>query len=189
MLGYNIPADTQEVWFWDNSITYVEAEYYKNLPYLDVILLDHNAILDIEDFAFVHVPSVTVIKLHENKLSVICKNIFAGLSNLTTLFLAHNEIHEIQLESFKDNSALEDLRLHHNFLQVCYRINFCDTFVALILQYFGMEGFFSCRPVFKLSKLDHYYGTCIFKELQLNILKQVFIGHLIITTGFVCMHV
>ena len=116
MLNYSIPPDTQEVWFHSNSISHVPAEYFKNLPNLGLILLRNNLILDLDDFSFVHVPTVVQIQLQYNKLTVIRKNIFAGLPNLGWLFLSRNEIHEIQLGSFKENSALMYVHLDHNSL-------------------------------------------------------------------------
>ena len=117
MLNYTIPSNTQEVWFYYNSISHVPAEYFKNLPNLRLILLQENVITDLDDFSFVHVPTVVQIQLQHNKLTVIRKNFFAGLPNLGSLFLSQNDIHEIQLESFRENSALEYLHLNHNSLE------------------------------------------------------------------------
>ncbi len=117
LLDYPIPANTEKVKFQQNLLTHVPAGYYKNLPNLTIILLQHNSILDLDDFSFFQVPSVTEIELHQNQLSVIRKNMFAGLPNLHKLYLSVNKIHEIQPESFRENSALRTLLLSQNLLQ------------------------------------------------------------------------
>ncbi len=117
MSGYSIPGNTEQVWFHQNSLTHVQAGYFKNLPYLTQIYLYSNDISSVDDFAFVQVPSLTYISLGNNKLSVIRKNMFSGLPHLASLALNDNMINTIESGTFKDNTALTWLSLYGNQLE------------------------------------------------------------------------
>lgn len=116
-LGYSIPGNTEFIRFDVNSITHVQAGYFKNLPNLTKIHLFMNDISNIDDYAFANISTVTYISLGTNKLSVIRENMFSGLPNLSKLYLYSNLIHTIESRSFKDNTVLTLLALERNSLQ------------------------------------------------------------------------
>ncbi len=74
MTTLTIPYSTIIVRFSHNQITYVPANYFKNLTSLNKIFLDHNRIPDINDSAFSQVHSVRHIWINNNQLSVIRGN-------------------------------------------------------------------------------------------------------------------
>ncbi len=114
-----IPGNTTIVRFSHNQISFVPANYFKNLTSLIKIFLDHNGMTDIEDSAFSQVPSVRHIWINNNQLTVIREMMFSGVPNLSMLRLYANQIHTIEEGSFKENVALTTLDLIRNSLQVC----------------------------------------------------------------------
>ncbi len=140
MSNYSIPADTERVWFGYNSITRVQAGYFKDLSNLTEIGLQSNDISDIDDCAFSHVPSVTLIKHAWNKLSVIRKNMFSGLPNLAELRIQNNLIHTIEVGSFRQNTALVTLLLWGNLLQTIPELMFDPQNHPSGLSYFEIDG-------------------------------------------------
>ncbi len=114
---HTIPGTTTYFRFRSNSISFVPANYFINLPSLDKIGLHYNVITDIADAAFSQVPTVTSIKLYYNQLTVIREMMFSGLPNLATLRLSRNQIYLIEPGSFKGNTVLTYLSLGDNSLE------------------------------------------------------------------------
>ncbi len=112
-----IPATTTQVFFNSNKITFVPANYFKNLPSLDLIAFSYNRITDIADSAFSAVPMVRKIYLNNNKLSIVRQHMFSGLPNLTILYLSSNKVHTIEPGSFKDLRSLTTLRMPDNSME------------------------------------------------------------------------
>ncbi len=96
IMVHTIPGATTSVNFMENLVTYIPGNYFKNLPNLDEIVLDTNAITDVADSAFYQVHTVTKIYLRKNRLTVIREMMFSGLPNLGWLWLNHNQIHTVQ---------------------------------------------------------------------------------------------
>ncbi len=114
---HTIPGATTVARFQFNSISFVPANFFVNLPSLLEIWLGENVITDIDNSTFSAVPTVTLIALHSNQLTVIREMMFSGLPNLGTLWLTHNAIHTVELGCFKDNTALTLLDVYDNYLQ------------------------------------------------------------------------
>ena len=117
MLDYSIPENTEKIDFNQNSITHVQAGYFKNLPNIIEIHLYSNDIDKVDEWAFVEVASVSKIDLGYNQLMVIHENMLSGLQNLAWLSLQGNGIHTIEDRSFKDLTALTFLAMHYNSLK------------------------------------------------------------------------
>ncbi len=117
ILNYTIPWDTEWVRCDKNLITVVPAGYFQNLSSLDRVDFWNNLISDVEDFAFVDVPTVTWICLWKNRLRVIRRNMFSGLPLLELLELDENMIYTIQSGSLENKPALEGLVLSRNSLE------------------------------------------------------------------------
>ncbi len=137
---HTIPGGTTIVWFGQNSITYIQGNYFKNLLNLREIWLPLNAITDISDSAFAQVPTVTEICLHYNELTVVREMMFSGLPNLAKLRLDYNQIHTVEALSFKDNTALTYLNLEWNSLQSVPRSVFDPTNYPTNLNDFRMRS-------------------------------------------------
>ncbi len=114
--NYTIPGTTTQIRFGYNLISFIPANYFKNLSSLQQIHLQFNNIIDIADSAFSLVTTVMVISLHDNKLSVIREHMFSGLPNLLMLMLNQIEIYKIEENSFHGNTVLAMLLLRDNLL-------------------------------------------------------------------------
>ncbi len=117
IVAYTPPGNAVDIRFQQNFISHVPAGYFVNLPSLNRILLNLNAITSIDDQAFTGTPSVTHIFLDNNQLTIIYELTFAGLPNLEMLSLSFNQIHTIETASFHGNTALTTLDLRDNFLE------------------------------------------------------------------------
>ena len=145
MINYTIPKTTEWVLLYRNSITHVQAGYFKDLSNLTHIILYSNYISDIDDFAFIEVPSVKFIDLNGNKLSVIHTHMFWGLPNLAELYLGSNMVHTIESGSFKQNAALINLALYGNLLETVSQCIFDSLNHPTNLHFFIFENPLSCN--------------------------------------------
>ncbi|XP_052866932.1 leucine-rich repeat-containing protein 15-like [Anopheles cruzii] len=76
--------------------------------------LTANSISVIESFAFVFLPSLTVLLLAQNKLQTLPGNVFTPLTVLSTINLASNELRVLEEGLFSTNAHLTTIQLQNN---------------------------------------------------------------------------
>ncbi|XP_052870731.1 protein toll-like, partial [Anopheles cruzii] len=76
--------------------------------------LTANSISVIESFAFVFLPSLTVLLLAQNKLQTLPGYVFTPLTVLSTINLASNELRVLEEGLFSTNAHLTTIQLQNN---------------------------------------------------------------------------
>ncbi len=157
--AHTAPGGTILVRFSHNFFSFVPANHFKNLPSLHEIVLDSNAITDIDDTAFAQVPTVTRIDLGSNQLTVIREMMFSGLPNLSELRLAINQIHTIELGSFKGNAALTELYFGSNSLETVSQSIFDPNNHPTSLNFYMNNNPLHCDSLCWLMQADKTWIT------------------------------
>ncbi len=114
--GESIPVNTTRADYYNNTISNVTMNIFKNLPFLMTIDLSRNKINHVAGYAFVNVSSIGTIIFSYNKMEVVTNKMFKGLYELKDLILHKNEIHTIERESFAEMSKLSWIDLSWNRL-------------------------------------------------------------------------
>jgi Leucine-rich repeat (LRR) protein len=106
------------------------ATWFKNenspLKKLTYIMLDDNAIEDIEPFAFEGLAAIKVINISGNNLKTLKPNMFRSLTSLNYLCLRDSNVKVVVPETFRDLDALLELDLSHNGIKALEEDVFLD---------------------------------------------------------------
>ncbi len=109
-----IPSGTTTAIFKSNALTFVPAGYFTGLPDIYPIELWINQIADIEDQAFIQVPTLKHLWLGHNQISSPRREMFQGIVQLEQLYLNNNGIQFLPTGIFEDLKSLKLLGLFSN---------------------------------------------------------------------------
>lgn len=93
-----------------NSLTYIDAKWFKCLSNLEELYLQSNSITVIESGAFFDLKSLVSLSLSFNLLTDIESDTFYGLTKLTDLCLESNRLVNIKSRAFFNLSSLNPYR-------------------------------------------------------------------------------
>jgi Leucine-rich repeat (LRR) protein len=97
------------------------ATWFRNedspLKELSYIILDDNAIEDIEPFAFEGLPAVKGINISGNNLKILKPNMFRSLKSLNSLCLIGSNVEVVVPETFTDLDTMVELNLSNNSIK------------------------------------------------------------------------
>lgn len=167
-----------------NNLTHVRLGDFDSYPYLSLLVLDDNFLVDIESDALGRQeylvrlwlngnsltqipanlpPSLRVLYVEENLLKVLSPYCFQGLVNLEQLFLQRNQIRRLDKCAFCDLQSLHHLDLQANLLETIHEGAFANLSNLISLD-------LSQNPL-KLLSDGCFIGLDFLKTLQLSRMK------------------
>lgn len=114
----NIPTGTVFLSLYNNIITEISKQNFRNLTSLKNLNLRSNRLTALPEKAFRDLSKLKSLNLGANKLSILPDNAFEGLESLEELFLDSNNLRVIPNTLFKGLTSLRRLYLHKNMLTV-----------------------------------------------------------------------
>lgn len=131
------------------------------------IILTHNHLTHIDNFAFGALPQLEILILHHNNISVVKRRAFGEESALQILDLAHNRLAQLAPEQFSGMRRLRQLRLASNELRALPR----DAFRNTVLEQLDLRD--NQLSVFPGSALAQVGFTLRHLELARNHLEYL----------------
>lgn len=109
-----------------NHITKLLSCNKKNLSFPNIRELSYryNRILEVNAFAFSHVPKLEILELNINIIAYLDQNALSGLRDLTFLRLDNNLLSDLFVQSFEDLHKLQRLLLRNNRIAVIFNNTF-----------------------------------------------------------------
>lgn len=108
------PMPMKELWLYDNNLSRVEDDTFRNLTQLFLLVLSRNQISHVSAGAFRGLDKIGEISLHTNLLSSLQAGTFQGLPNLFHISLEHNFLSSLPAGVLQGVSHLENIDLHNN---------------------------------------------------------------------------
>lgn len=142
-----------------NHLTHIDNFAFGTLPQLEILILHHNNISSVKRRAFGEVPALQILDLSHNRLAQLAPEQFTGARRLRQLRLANNELRALPRDAFR-HTVLEHLDLHANRLAV-----FPGSALAAV-------GFTLRRLDLARNRLEHldaamFHATAFLHELDL----------------------
>ncbi|XP_068175354.1 slit homolog 1 protein [Antennarius striatus] len=108
------PMNLRELWLYDNKLSRVEDDTFKNLTELHLLVLSRNLISHVSTRAFSGLDKLFEVSLHTNLLTTLQAGTFQGLPNLFHISLENNFINVIPLGFLQGVNDLGQLDLRNN---------------------------------------------------------------------------
>lgn len=126
--------------------------------HLKELSLRYNRILQVNSFAFSHVPNLKTLQLNINIIAYLDRKALNGLKELVTLRLDNNLLTDIYEESFTDLHSLRTLNLRNNQIAVIFNKTFHSLRNLTILDLGGNKITHLMPLAFKgLNSLNNLY--------------------------------
>ncbi|GLD50085.1 uncharacterized protein AKAME5_002778500, partial [Lates japonicus] len=110
------PMALKELWLYDNKLSRVEGDTFRNLTQLHLLVLSRNQISYVATGAFRGLEQLGEISLHTNLLTNLQAGTFQGLPSLVNISLEHNFISSLPLGFLQGVSHLGQIDLRNNSL-------------------------------------------------------------------------
>lgn len=148
--------------------------------HLKEVSLRYNRILQVNSYAFSHMPNLTTLQLNINIIAYLDRRALNGLKNLVTLRLDNNLLTDLYNESFEDLHSLRTLNLRNNQISVIFNNTFFSLRNLSILDLGGnkithlmplaFEGLDSLNNLYldrnHLAKIDDHLIGSLHRTLQ-----------------------
>lgn len=108
------PMPLKELWLYDNKISRVEDDTFKNLTQLRLLVLSRNEINHVSVNAFRGLEQLGEVSLHTNLLRTLQDGTFQGLPKLVNISLEHNFIKSLPNGFLQGVSHLGQIDLRNN---------------------------------------------------------------------------
>lgn len=108
------PMPLKELWLYDNKLSRVEDDTFRNLTQLLLLVLSRNQISHVSAGAFRGLEKVREVSLHTNLLTSLQAGTFRGLPNLFHISLEHNFLSSLPAGVLQGVNQLENIDLHNN---------------------------------------------------------------------------
>lgn len=108
------PMPLKELWLYDNKLSRVENDTFRNLTQLFLLVLSRNQISHVSAGAFRGLEKIGEISLHTNLLTSLQAGTFQGLPSLFHISLEHNFLSSLPAGVLQGVSRLENIDLHNN---------------------------------------------------------------------------
>ncbi|CAG08059.1 unnamed protein product, partial [Tetraodon nigroviridis] len=108
------PMPLKELWLYDNKLSRVEDDTFRNLTQLFLLVLSRNQISHVSAGAFRGLEKIGEISLHTNLLTSLEAGTFQGLPNLFHISLEHNFLSSLPAGVLQGVNRLENIDLHNN---------------------------------------------------------------------------
>lgn len=102
----------------------ISCKNHPRFHHLKELSLRYNRILQVNSFAFSHMPNLTTLQLNINIIAYLDRKALNGLKHLVTLRLDNNLLTDIYEESFTDLHSLRTLNLRNNQIAVIFNKTF-----------------------------------------------------------------
>ncbi|KAJ8727803.1 hypothetical protein PYW08_016188 [Mythimna loreyi] len=151
-----------------NLLENLSKAFFDSLgPTLRQIILTHNRLTHIDNFAFGALPQLEILILHHNNISAVKRRAFGEVSVLQILDLSHNRLAQLAAEQFSNMRRLRHLRLAANELRALPR----DAFRNTVLEHLDLQD--NQLSVFPGSALAQVGFTLRRLELARNRLEYL----------------
>ncbi|CAB1444730.1 unnamed protein product [Pleuronectes platessa] len=108
------PMPLQELWLYDNKLSRLEDDTFRNLTHLRLLVLSRNQINYVSSGTFRGLEKVGEISLHTNLLTTLQAGTFQGLPSLVNISLEHNFITSLPVGFLLGVSHLGQIDLRNN---------------------------------------------------------------------------
>lgn len=163
----------------------ISCKAQTRFQHLKELSLRYNRILQVNSFAFSHMPKLTTLQLNINIIAYLDRKALNGLKDLLTLRLDNNLLTDLYNESFEDLHSLRTLNLRNNQIAVIFNNTFHSLRNLSILDLGGNKITHLMPLAFKgLDSLNNLY-------LDRNHLAEIdgqLIGHLHRTLQVLDLH-
>lgn len=105
--------------------------------HLKEVSFRYNRILQVNSFAFTHMPNLTTLELNINIIAYLDRKALNGLKYLLTLRLDNNLLTDLYNETFEDLHSLQTLNLRNNQISVIFNKTFFSLRKLSILDLGG----------------------------------------------------
>ncbi|KAL3267625.1 hypothetical protein HHI36_024212 [Cryptolaemus montrouzieri] len=112
--SFAFSAHLKEIIITGSGITRIAKHCFHNLPNLELLQLNENAICELRQDMFVRLPSLKKLILCNNNISCIQDGTFSYLTNLTELHLDSNSLVSLPNVIFEELGHLKALMLDKN---------------------------------------------------------------------------
>lgn len=110
------PMPLQELWLYDNKLSTLEEDTFRNLTHLRLLVLSRNRIHHVSGRAFTGLVQVGEVSLHTNLLTTLQAGTFQGMPNLVNISLEHNLISSLPTGLLQGVTTLGQIDLRNNSL-------------------------------------------------------------------------
>lgn len=110
------PMPMEQLWLYDNKLSRLEDDTFRNLTNVNLLVLSRNQISYVSPWAFRGMENLREVSLHTNLLTKLEAGTFRGLPNLVNISLEHNLIHTLPLGFLQGVSQLGQIDLRNNSL-------------------------------------------------------------------------
>ncbi|KAI1882817.1 hypothetical protein AGOR_G00238820 [Albula goreensis] len=111
-----VPMPLEELWLYDNKLTHLKDDMFRNLTQLRLLVLSRNQIRSVSVHAFRGLASLGEVSLKNNRLEGLLNGTFSGLPKLVNISLEHNQLRALPGSLLQDLPLLRSLDLHNNSL-------------------------------------------------------------------------
>lgn len=108
------PMPLKELWLYDNNLSRVEDDTFRNLTQLNLLVLSRNQITHVSAGSFRGLEKIGEISLHTNLLTSLQAGTFLGLPNLFHISLEHNFLSSLPAGVLQGVNQLDNIDLHNN---------------------------------------------------------------------------
>ncbi|MEQ2229510.1 hypothetical protein ILYODFUR_019605 [Ilyodon furcidens] len=110
------PMALQQLWLYDNKLSRVDDDTFRNLTQLRLLVLSRNQISYVSDDAFRGLTRLGEVSLHTNRLTTLQARTFEQLPSLVNISLENNFIASLPLGFLKGLNNLGEIDLRNNSL-------------------------------------------------------------------------
>ncbi|KAK1896878.1 Leucine-rich repeat-containing protein 15 [Dissostichus eleginoides] len=127
------PMALQELWLYDNKLSHVEDDTFRNLTQLRLLVLSRNQISSVSTRAFGGLEQLGEVSLHTNLLTTLQAGTFQDLPSLVNISLEHNLISSLPLGFLQGNWLKQHPSKANQTLVVCEApLNLNGEVIALL---------------------------------------------------------
>lgn len=110
------PMALRELWLYDNKLSRVDDDTFRNLTQLRLVVLSRNQISYVSEGAFRGLTQLGEVSLHTNRLTSLQARTFEELPHLVNISLENNFITSLPSDFLKDLNNLGEIDLRNNSL-------------------------------------------------------------------------